>query len=97
MPHHRGEIDRGWRIGEAEGAVERAALTRFAAASSAFDGTQPKLRQSPPISPRSISTVFTPSCDGAGGDAQAAGAGADDADVGGDALGHGARSRRSFL
>src|ERR1700742_3079524 len=33
---------------------------RLVAASSAFDGTQPVLRHSPPIVPRSISTVGTP-------------------------------------
>ena len=33
---------------------------RLAAASSAFDGTQPVLRQSPPILWRSISTTDTP-------------------------------------
>src|SRR6185312_17473488 len=33
-----------------------------AAASSAFDGTQPALRQSPPMAPRSISTTSRPSC-----------------------------------
>ena len=32
----------------------------LAAASSAFDGTQPLFRHSPPIAPRSISTVDTP-------------------------------------
>src|SRR3954470_2622165 len=39
----------------------RTACAAFAAASSAFDGTQPVLRHSPPISARSISTVRTPS------------------------------------
>src|ERR1700742_3102526 len=33
---------------------------RLAAASNAFDGTQPVLRHSPPMTPRSINTVGTP-------------------------------------
>jgi hypothetical protein len=41
----------------------RAASAACAAARSAFDGTQPKLRQSPPISVRSINTVLAPNCD----------------------------------
>ena len=36
------------------------ALARLAAAISAFDGTQPVLRHSPPILPFSISTTGTP-------------------------------------
>ena len=35
---------------------------RFAAASNVFDGTQPVFRQSPPMAPRSISTVSAPIC-----------------------------------
>src|SRR6478752_7512067 len=38
----------------------RIASARLATASNAFDGTQPVLRQSPPILPRSINTVGTP-------------------------------------
>ena len=38
----------------------RAASARFAAAMSAFEGTQPTLRHSPPILPFSISTTGTP-------------------------------------
>ena len=42
------------------GAARRGASARRAAASSAFDGTQPVLRQSPPILPFSTSTTGTP-------------------------------------
>src|SRR5262249_24069869 len=38
----------------------RMASARFAAANSAFEGTDPVLRLSPPIASRSISTVGTP-------------------------------------
>src|SRR5262249_167079 len=41
-------------------AAPRMASARFAAASSAFEGTDPVLRLSPPIASRSISTVGTP-------------------------------------
>ena len=54
------EID----IGSSRENPERRAAPRHsarrAAASSDFEGTQPKLRQSPPISPRSISTTSAP-------------------------------------
>src|SRR5581483_3149594 len=43
-------------------APPRCACAAFAAAISAFDGTQPKLRQSPPMRSRSISTTSRPSC-----------------------------------
>jgi hypothetical protein len=45
-----------------KGPARRMVCATFAAAISDFDGTQPVLRQSPPILPASISTVRAPSC-----------------------------------
>ena len=58
---HVGEVDLGGA--DADDAERRAPAMRaraLAAAISAFDGTQPELRQSPPILPFSISTTGTP-------------------------------------
>ena len=57
---HFGEID-AWRCAVTpNGTAALRRRARLAAASSAFDGTQPVLRQSPPILCLSISTIGTP-------------------------------------
>ena len=70
------------------GPLVRNASARLPAAIIAFDGTQPVLRHSPPIRPFSISTTGTPERRRCRRHRQPAGAGADDAEIGGELLGH---------
>ena len=56
------EVDRGLACPRDPGIdADMPACRRLATASKAFDGTQPVFRHSPPMAPRSISTVSSPS------------------------------------
>ena len=74
-------------------APRRHACASLAAAISDFDGTQPKLRQSPPISPRSTSTTLAPHLRRARRDREPARAGADHAEIRGKRRHHELRRR----
>ena len=70
------------------GPLVRKASARLPAAIIAFDGTQPVLRHSPPIRPFSISTTGTPSVAAAAATDSPAAPRANDAEIGGELLGH---------
>ena len=83
MAMDRGAVDGGRRPRRCRSARRsRIVCAIAAAASSALDGTQPVLRQSPPISPSSISTVLRPSWAAPAATRQPGRTGPDDADIG---------------